>query len=362
MRLLKERDLRSVLAVVQELHSSERPEAFGFEALGIMLKLVPARDASFNRLEMKSVRLLCQGYPKKTLEPLSEPSRQNFIRFQDQHPFVTLYRETAGFAPVRTTDLMPQEQFERLAIYNEYYRPSNSRYQIEFTLPASRDVCLCMVLDRPDKNFSERDRAVLTLLQPHLAERYRTTRQQLEQATLARCTDPQRGAVLISPSGDVHYFTPSAASLVSKYFDEPISSNLPEAIRRWLAHHEASFASEACFAQSHRSLVIERGSHRLEVQTVREGGNQMLLLRECNAPPSPAQLTTLGLTPRQAEVLYLIAEGKTNWEIGTILGASHHTIHQHVNAILTKLGVENRASAMLRALEVLGVPKHQTVL
>ncbi len=103
--------------------------------------------------------------------------------------------------------------------------------------------------------------------------------------------------------------------------------------------------------------MIERGSHGLEVQARCEGNGQMLLLRESNAPPSPSRLTELGLTPRQAQVLYWIAQGKTNPEIGTILGASHHTIHQHVNAILEKLGVENRASAMLRALEVLGLPK-----
>ncbi|MFN2507207.1 MAG: response regulator transcription factor [Chthoniobacterales bacterium] len=261
LRLLKQHDLREMLAAVQELHCC-RPDEFAFQAMTILLKLVPGQGASFNRLKMNPVMLLCQGYPKKALEPLTAVSRQNFIRFQDQHPFVTLFRETGGFAPVRTTDVIPLRQFERLPIYNEYYRRFDSRFQIEFTLPAPRDVCLCMVLDRADRDFTERDRAVLTLLQPHVAQAYQTAQLQL------------------------------------------------------------------------RNVALFSG---------------------LNGDPSPEPLMALGLTARQAEVLYWVTKGKTNPEIGTILGASHHTIHRHVNAILARVGVENRAAAMLRAIEVLGI-------
>jgi len=64
----------------------------------------------------------------------------------------------------------------------------------------------------------------------------------------------------------------------------------------------------------------------------------------------------LGLTPRVAESLLWLAQGKTNCEIATILGNSESTVKKHVLEIFTKLGVETRTAASLRALEVLSSP------
>ena len=64
----------------------------------------------------------------------------------------------------------------------------------------------------------------------------------------------------------------------------------------------------------------------------------------------------LGLTPRVAESLLWLAQGKTNGEIATILGNSESTVKKHVLEIFTKLGVETRTAASLRALEVLSSP------
>ena len=69
---------------------------------------------------------------------------------------------------------------------------------------------------------------------------------------------------------------------------------------------------------------------------------------------SPAPLMKLGLTPRAAEVLLWVAQGKTNADIGTILGISESTVKKHLLEILEKLGVETRTAATLCALEALG--------
>jgi len=57
------------------------------------------------------------------------------------------------------------------------------------------------------------------------------------------------------------------------------------------------------------------------------------------------------LTPREAEVLFWISQGKSNHDIGVILGAKTGTICKHVGHILSKLNVENRTSAAVAALE-----------
>jgi len=66
--------------------------------------------------------------------------------------------------------------------------------------------------------------------------------------------------------------------------------------------------------------------------------------------------TELGLTPRVAETLLWIAQGKTNPDIATILGISEGTVKKHVLEIFGALAVETRTAASLRALEVLSSP------
>ncbi|MBC2774062.1 response regulator transcription factor [Rhizobium sp. AQ_MP] len=60
-----------------------------------------------------------------------------------------------------------------------------------------------------------------------------------------------------------------------------------------------------------------------------------------------------GLTHRESEVLLWIAKGKANRDIGEILGLSARTVNKHLEQIYSKLGVENRASAAVKAAGVL---------
>ncbi len=59
----------------------------------------------------------------------------------------------------------------------------------------------------------------------------------------------------------------------------------------------------------------------------------------------------LGLTSREAEILSWVVQGKTNPEIGTILGIQLTTVKKHLESIFMKLGVENRTAAVTLALE-----------
>jgi len=78
------------------------------------------------------------------------------------------------------------------------------------------------------------------------------------------------------------------------------------------------------------------------------------LKREFNPDFSSFEpLLKLGLTPRAAESLLWLAQGKTNSDIATILGISESTVKKHVQEIFEKLGVETRGAAAVRALEVL---------
>jgi len=71
---------------------------------------------------------------------------------------------------------------------------------------------------------------------------------------------------------------------------------------------------------------------------------------------SSAPLLKLGLTPRAAEALLWLSQGKTNSDIATILGITESTVKKHVQEMFEKLGVETRGAATVRALELLHSP------
>ena len=71
---------------------------------------------------------------------------------------------------------------------------------------------------------------------------------------------------------------------------------------------------------------------------------------------SAVPLESLGLTPRVAEVLLWVAQGKTNADIAGILGISESTVKKHLLDVFQTLGVETRSAAAGRALEVLASP------
>lgn len=71
---------------------------------------------------------------------------------------------------------------------------------------------------------------------------------------------------------------------------------------------------------------------------------------------SAAPLESLGLTPREGEVLLWVAQGKSNAEVATILRCAENTVKVHLAHIFEKLGYENRNAAAVAALEVLSRP------
>ena len=85
-----------------------------------------------------------------------------------------------------------------------------------------------------------------------------------------------------------------------------------------------------------------------------EGGRLLLFLEERHpVPMTQAALAPLGLRRRETEILGWVAQGKTNPEIGMILGISHRTVQKHLERIYSCLGIENRHAAMRIAMETI---------
>jgi DNA-binding CsgD family transcriptional regulator len=65
----------------------------------------------------------------------------------------------------------------------------------------------------------------------------------------------------------------------------------------------------------------------------------------------PQSLKTMGLTQRETEVLAWVAEGKSNNDVGLILGIRSVTVKKHLEHIFEKMGVETRTAAVVFALK-----------
>jgi DNA-binding NarL/FixJ family response regulator len=98
----------------------------------------------------------------------------------------------------------------------------------------------------------------------------------------------------------------------------------------------------------------------LQAVRVAAGGEALLspgvtkrLIAEFTAtPPRPARAPALdGLTPREREILVLVAGGLSNEEIARQVHISHTTAKTHVSRILTKLGARDRAQLVVMAYE-----------
>ena len=67
--------------------------------------------------------------------------------------------------------------------------------------------------------------------------------------------------------------------------------------------------------------------------------------------PDAAALARLGVTPREHEILQLIASGLSNREIAERLSVSENTVKTHASRLLDKLGARRRTEAVQRAKE-----------
>ncbi|RZL85866.1 MAG: LuxR family transcriptional regulator, partial [Variovorax sp.] len=99
-------------------------------------------------------------------------------------------------------------------------------------------------------------------------------------------------------------------------------------------------------------LAIEQGAGHLNLRLHQQTGHDddgdewMIVMREVSdTAVIEAMSLSLKLTAREAEVLYWVVKGKTNRDIGEILGSSPATAKKHLERVYVKLGVETRTAA-----------------
>ena len=146
------------------------------------------------------------------------------------------------------------------------------------------------------------------------------------QATARLHSDPDAPRVLVLTTFDLdeHVYDALAAGASGFLLKDVTAERLFEAVR-------VVAAGEALLAPAiTRRLIAEFARIR---------------------PKAPTQGTLAALTPRETDVLRLLAEGLSNPELAARLHVGEETVKTHVSRILSKLGLRDRTQAVVMAYE-----------
>ncbi len=185
---------------------------------------------------------------------------------------------------------------------------------------------------------------VLARMQVHLkgARERRQTRNALDAFGYATIT-------VRASDGCLMWQTPLARELLERYCGTQ-APHTPEPVLAWLRNGLARLEQ----GEPPR-LTLERGAKRLtfrlhqqigDSDATAENGDWLIVMREVSdTAVIEAMSLSFKLTAKEAEVLYWVVKGKTNKDIGDILGSSPMTVKKHLERIFVKLGVETRTAA-----------------
>ncbi|MBP2488848.1 response regulator [Rhizobium leguminosarum] len=185
-----------------------------------------------------------------------------------------------------------------------------------------------------------------------LRARIRVHLRNARSAQSARIALDAAGRHLLAVKGDgaIHWSTPQATRLVNAAMGSDDGMEI-------VVHHIAGWMRDRVAAVRDGIIsVAHAGQAALQLAFLGAIGPDEYLFRltAANQRSDDAVLRQrFSLTQRESEVLLWIAKGKANRDIGEILGLSARTVNKHLEQIYVKLGVENRASAAVKATHVL---------
>ena len=164
------RTLRAALGLLGAMNESALDKRV-FAQLGVeqLPQLVASEFTTLSICHLASGRREVFGLPAGAL---SEQDRAAFDRHFHEHPLVRYHAYQGGRGTQRISDSLPIEQFRRSALYNDYYRRIGIDHAMALPIYVRDGVLVSFVLNRTRRNFTDRERALLDVLRPHLARVY----------------------------------------------------------------------------------------------------------------------------------------------------------------------------------------------
>ncbi len=350
MKRLNHQDMQTLLSALLDLHADFDVKTLPQRTIEAVDKIIPGNVIFFDGFGDDGKYALHAWSNRADL--YTPDGMEIFIQFQNQHPLIPDIIGNKIQSAVKITDYLSQLEYERLELFNEYYRLSPFNRQMGLALPVASDLTIACTMHHWGKDYTERDRLIFTLIAPFLLNCINNSFafERLNSAIEAHST----GIIAVDTNGKTQYVNELARGLLEKYFagEKSAGNSLPENLWNWTKRQDLGNKKE--FELPLSPFKVENAVGELTVRLISNNAlHEKTLLLEEKKLLSPKILEQLSLTRREAEILFWIAQGKTDGEIGTLLYTSPRTVHKHTEHIYVKLGVETRTAAMLRALEVL---------
>jgi len=348
-------DLSDVLDTVRTVGLAASPDEFLQSTLKGVVKLVPCTVATINEIDTSTDRVAFWMEPSSF--PVVDGATELLAQLTAEHPLIRYVTETDDGSARRISDFWSQEQFHESQLYNLLYQPMGIEFQMSITLPAPRPTLLGLVVSRADTDFSERDRIVLNLVRPYLAQAWRNARDQEHLKSIINATKDAMvsgGTGVIILSNPPEEITPGALVKLYRYFGRPsTTSPLPARVERWVATQDAWSQAPADLRLG-RPLSAKLGESQMALRYL--PGNSLhpgaLMLSPERREASRQSYESLGLSVREAEIVRLVTTGKSNAAIAQLLHVSPSTVKKHLDNIYAKLGTRGRGQLTAFVLNI----------
>jgi DNA-binding CsgD family transcriptional regulator len=361
-----QQDFEGVLQFVEQLYGHRGLDDFADRAMRSLTGIVAAERVIYGDfdIERQAARLSMQPAIIMEGTGVVDSALTGLERRFGSHPLYQYYQQIRDGRAQKVTRVMTKSRFDAWCASDEFIAQLGGRFQMGIFFPAGPTVVTAIVLTRSARDFSERERALLNTIYPHLTQAFRNTAsltrfQRDVNDLMEKLEGPTSSVIVLSGSGRVKRWSEQARTWIAQYCRTPFPARedrLPDCFAEWYRRQLAVIAQETLSPSPREPLIVERNSRQLLVQLIPDHfrDEHLMLLSEKCAQVEWSALSRFGLTPRELEVLAWLSKGKTNGEIAQILGMSARTVQKHLEHIYPKLGVETRTTATVRALKMLG--------
>jgi DNA-binding CsgD family transcriptional regulator len=352
-------ELREALNFLGEVYAFQNLDAFTAHVNARLPDLVDCDIIGYNEINVARQRVNYVVEPASALFP---GARQALADHMHEHPIIRRYQTTNRPEVLKLSDFLTLPELRCLGLYQEFFRRLNVDHVIVAPLPFRPPRQFGFALCRRGRDFSERERMLLALVAPHLAQAYRNAESASRLADTRKLLNDaletmERGTITVGRDNRVRDMSEQARKWIDKYWgvQRPGSKDLPNQLCRWLIEQDDGMvASAGQLPQPRTPLVVERDDSRLIVRAYSSIGHRLVVLEEQHIWKSAAALARFGLSRRETQILAWVSEGKTNAEIAGLLAIGARTVGKHLEHVFVKLGVETRTAAARVALTAIG--------
>ncbi|MFI9508141.1 response regulator transcription factor [Nocardia sp. NPDC052566] len=341
---LRDGDARVVASVIGEIGEPRDPAELLRTLLPKLSRFAPSELVTYIEVDLPTGQDRQIASEETALTP---DLLRAFSATMAEHPLLVAYAESGDPGAVKFSDVVSHRQLQQLAVFREFFVPLGVDNQMGCGVFPRPGVLAGFCWDRAGPvDFTEYERATIDLARLHLqsAMRIAELRQGLTRVvdSLEIADDAVQSVVALRTRHEIDRAAPSALALLDRYFTEKSAEGaaVPGELSAWL--------SDRATLEHRPDFVADRGGRRLRIRRIAMAGEDLLLLTEYVAAPKVCPPVP-GLSPREAEVLWEVAQGRSSRQVARLLGISPRTVDKHLEHASAKLGAPSRTAAVARA-------------